>query len=112
LAIAAPAALSLLAALARIGFGTSNTTALGDSLFDFGGGLVETLPPTGSAGKVFFGMRFPADVRGVALTLFAVAVVAETVVLGLPVEKLAARPRIARCVLKRTVVFEVAERLG
>ena len=112
LAIAAPAALGLLTMLTRFRLSTFDTIAVCDSLFDVGGCLFQTLTAAGFAGQIVFGVVFPTDIGRVAFALFAVAVVAESVVLGMLFEKLAARPGIAGCVLKRPIEFEVVESLG
>jgi hypothetical protein len=103
---------ALLTMLARGDLITINATAVSDSLFYFCDSLVQPLAPAGLAGAVVLGSVLPTDVGRVSFTFFAVAVVAEPEVLGLPIEKLAARPRIAGSVLNWAVVFVIAEDLG
>ena len=101
----------LLAAVARIVRSTFDAIAVCDSLFYVCDCLVQTLPTAGLAGEVVFSMVLPTDVVRVAFALLAVAVVAEPVVLSVPIEKLAACPGITGRVLQCAVVFEVAEGL-
>ena len=102
----------LLAPLARIVLSTFDAISVCDSLLYFCGCLIQPLTPARLAGEVVFGMVFPADVGRVSFALLAVAVVTEPIVLGVPIEKLAARPRIVGSVLQRAVIFVVFEDLG